>query len=562
METFPWATAAVDHTSPPQDEDTPAAKKPRLEMSISTAIDDIVDTHTSDTVTNDAPCNTVAAAARDKVAAPLLYVRASRASRDRRSWTPEEDAKLTEGVQQHGKDWVSVAALVPGRNNKDCKSRWDNNVGPSIGRKIGRWTPEEDAKLTDAVTKYGADFVAVAALIPDRAKEQCRRRWAVVGLTTIIEGKHASAGASTTSGGKIKAGSRFRRGWTLEEEDKLVSAVENCGACSWAEIATKVPGRSDRQCQSKWRNISKTTGGAATDTDTDTGAWTVEEEKKLVSMVETFGTSSWAKVVPNIPGRSYIQCTSKWQNMSRRAAATATGAWTIEEKKKLVSAVETLGTASWASIAVHVPGRSENQCRCKWQKKSRKPDTDSWTLDEEMKLVSSVETYGGSNWARIAVNVPGRNENQCRHKGQRISGQTADAENAAAKTDATGLSQLSGLEVGADLHVFPRESQQFLALLGITTAQSLLEINVEELAASYVGWRGETVTLDDARATVREWKSRLGMDPTEPAGIHKTATADGYTSGDEPPRKRGRFDWVRRIPGNVARALESQDSWW
>jgi hypothetical protein len=64
---------------------------------------------------------------------------------------------------------------------------------------------------------------------------------------------------------------------------------------------------------------------------------------------------------------------------------------------------------------------------------------------------------------------------------------------------ATVLSQLSGPGVGPDLHVFPWETQKFLALLGIATSQSLLEsTKVEDLATSYVGWRCKTVSLDDA----------------------------------------------------------------
>jgi hypothetical protein len=61
--------------------------------------------------------------------------------------------------------------------------------------------------------------------------------------------------------------------------------------------------------------------------------WTVEEEKKLVSGVETLGTTSWAEVARNVLGRSENQCSSKWQSMSRKAAATATGAWTVDKEK-------------------------------------------------------------------------------------------------------------------------------------------------------------------------------------------------------------------------------------
>jgi antitoxin (DNA-binding transcriptional repressor) of toxin-antitoxin stability system len=45
-------------------------------------------------------------------------------------WTPEEDAKLIEAVKKHGTYWVKVAALVPGRTNKTCRNRWVKSLDP------------------------------------------------------------------------------------------------------------------------------------------------------------------------------------------------------------------------------------------------------------------------------------------------------------------------------------------------------------------------------------------------------------------------------------------------
>ncbi len=40
-------------------------------------------------------------------------------------FTPDEDNKLKDAVQRHGgKDWDAIAALVPGRTRKQCSSRW------------------------------------------------------------------------------------------------------------------------------------------------------------------------------------------------------------------------------------------------------------------------------------------------------------------------------------------------------------------------------------------------------------------------------------------------------
>jgi hypothetical protein len=133
----------------------------------------------------------------------------------------------------------------------------------------------------------------------------------------------------------------------------------------------------------------------------------------LVSAVETRGTSSWAEAAADLPGQSEIQCYSKWQSLSRKAAiTTSSGTWTREEEKKLVSAVETFGANHWATIAVTVPGRNESQCYSKWRTMSTKKvahaATGQWTVEEETNLTSAVGTYGTTSWANVASKVPGR----------------------------------------------------------------------------------------------------------------------------------------------------------
>jgi hypothetical protein len=75
---------------------------------------------------------------------------------------------------------------------------------------------------------------------------------------------------------------------------------------------------------------------------TTIGAWTVEEEKKLVSAVETSGTvNNWSKIAANIPGRSEIQCRSKWWNMSRKASAASSGNTKVEDSGDNIPSAET-----------------------------------------------------------------------------------------------------------------------------------------------------------------------------------------------------------------------------
>jgi Myb-like DNA-binding domain len=60
-----------------------------------------------------------------------------------------------------GMQWQETAAqLGSGRSAADCLGR--HQALRSVGCTAGRWTPEEDARLRDAVGRLGADWQAVA----------------------------------------------------------------------------------------------------------------------------------------------------------------------------------------------------------------------------------------------------------------------------------------------------------------------------------------------------------------------------------------------------------------
>jgi hypothetical protein len=98
-------------------------------------------------------------------------------------WTKDEDLKLKNSVQTHGgKDWVAISALVPGRTIRQCYTRWQNALKPSIALATGRtgkWTEDEDFELKNSLRMHGGkDWAAIAALVPGRTLRQCWTRWA------------------------------------------------------------------------------------------------------------------------------------------------------------------------------------------------------------------------------------------------------------------------------------------------------------------------------------------------------------------------------------------------
>jgi hypothetical protein len=78
-------------------------------------------------------------------------------------------------------DWAAVSALVSGRTKQQCRDRWHNALNSRIDRANGRkgmWTVDEDNRLEHAIQMHsGKNWGAIAALVPDRTKQQCQNRW-------------------------------------------------------------------------------------------------------------------------------------------------------------------------------------------------------------------------------------------------------------------------------------------------------------------------------------------------------------------------------------------------
>jgi myb proto-oncogene protein len=144
-------------------------------------------------------------------------------------WTPEEDTKLREAVKKHGKNWVAIAEMVPGRTERQCRPRWTQALDPASGDK-GKWKAEEDAMLKDAVEKHGKDWAAIAAMVPGRTNTQCRQRWT-----------QALDPANWKKTGK----------WTTEEDTKLKKAVK-IHVRDWVAVTKLVPGRTNYCCCKRW----------------------------------------------------------------------------------------------------------------------------------------------------------------------------------------------------------------------------------------------------------------------------------------------------------------------
>lgn len=71
--------------------------------------------------------------------------------------------------------------------------------------------------------------------------------------------------------------------WTDQEDLLLLCAVNRIGARNWKQIAANVPGRTDTQCRERWTSVLDKKASAK--------EWTMEDDEKLLFLVNTLGRS-------------------------------------------------------------------------------------------------------------------------------------------------------------------------------------------------------------------------------------------------------------------------------
>jgi len=72
-------------------------------------------------------------------------------------------------------DWHTVAAQIPGRTDEECRKRWQSEVGGGTNKLA--WTTSEDERLYDAVKEHGTNWARVAPEVRTRNGDQCSKRW-------------------------------------------------------------------------------------------------------------------------------------------------------------------------------------------------------------------------------------------------------------------------------------------------------------------------------------------------------------------------------------------------
>lgn len=159
------------------------------------------------------------------------------------SWAAEEDAllvSLLEAIGDGVKVWSDIAGHVPGRNAKQCRERWVNNLDPTVNK--GPWSAEEDAALLAAQKELGNKWSAIAERMPGRPDNAVKNRWyCMLNRTTAAPrtaptrraaaaaaaANSAAARMSHGSRGSSRSSSRSRRGESTSARRRASSTTDD-----------------------------------------------------------------------------------------------------------------------------------------------------------------------------------------------------------------------------------------------------------------------------------------------------------------------------------------------
>ncbi|TVU41062.1 hypothetical protein EJB05_14553, partial [Eragrostis curvula] len=200
--------------------------------------------------------------------------------------------------------------------------------------------------------------------------------------------------------------------WTVEEEKRLLFIVQEKGMCNWINIAATLgTQRTPFQCLARYQR--------SLNPHIINKAWTKEEDLQLKAAVETFGDNNWQLVSTSLDGRTGSQCSNRWRK-TLHPERTGRGRWSLDEDKCLMVAVKLFRSGSWNRISQFVPGRTQSQCRERW-KDVLDPSLDhgEWRPEEDSKLLDAVSKLG-TKWSKVAKLIPNRSDNMCLSRWRRL----------------------------------------------------------------------------------------------------------------------------------------------
>jgi hypothetical protein len=90
-------------------------------------------------------------------------------------FTPQEDEILKDLVSKHGRNWALIAKMIPNKERKQVRERFENFLAKKLSRKS--FTAEEDCKILELIEKMGTKFYKIAEQLEGRTAIMVKNRY-------------------------------------------------------------------------------------------------------------------------------------------------------------------------------------------------------------------------------------------------------------------------------------------------------------------------------------------------------------------------------------------------
>jgi len=183
------------------------------------------------------------------------YQQALNTKQTRSEWTPEEDIQLVRLVGQQGgcKNLISVISqtnteMNGGRSADQLRERYTNCL--CMSRKnvpSQHWGPLDLARLNTAVSIYGrGHWRHVARHVPGRSLPSMTSRYQNVENRELKRDFERPA----------KRGHSRSLTWSVDEDEKLLEAIERYGVGNWSLARLELPGRTSHECWCRFQRLN------------------------------------------------------------------------------------------------------------------------------------------------------------------------------------------------------------------------------------------------------------------------------------------------------------------
>ncbi|KAG6108850.1 hypothetical protein E4U14_003453 [Claviceps sp. LM454 group G7] len=333
-------------------------------------------------------------------------------------WTLEEHDLLLR-LKEAGESWQEISEKLE-RTPRACQNQYKQRfvVFPgskaSLRAKLNKpWTDEEN-KLLLELKKAGRTWKEISESM-GRTPGACRSHY--------FE-KRFQVSETETSQGSLQLENEEE--WTAEEEKSLFQL--KASDKTWPEIANRLPGRTDLDCQRRYEERFDAYGtempqGSLQAKLNKLKPWTEEEDKLLLTLKEA-GVKKWQEISESL-GRTSYACQSRYGKCIEKVSETEKlknegFKWTAEEEKLLVQLKASDKT--WQEISERLE-RTPSACQARHSHRRKFQDVSEtgslqlknerrkWTAEEE-KLLFQLRA-ADKTWQEISDHLPGRTVNSC-----------------------------------------------------------------------------------------------------------------------------------------------------